>query len=222
MQATVDGLILASPRMNDDDIRMLAATKPVVVINRDVEGVSCVIPDVNGGISAAVRSLAEQGHRKIAFVAGPPQSWMSVRRWEGVQAASDWSRIEAIRLETAKPTVDGGRRVAREVLASGATAVMTYNDLLAIGLMQELQAAGVVVPDQISIVGFDDIFGADFTTPPLTTIRSPLATCGTTAATLLLNKLDREEEGPSLVHVDTELILRGSSGRLLPSSITTH
>jgi LacI family transcriptional regulator len=99
---------------------------------------------------------------------------------------------------------------------------MTYNDLLAIGLMQELQAAGVVVPDQISIVGFDDIFGADFTTPPLTTIRSPLATCGTTAATLLLNKLDREEEGPSLVHVDTELILRGSSGRLLPLSITTH
>lgn len=99
---------------------------------------------------------------------------------------------------------------------------MAYNDLLAIGLMQELQAAGVAVPDHVSIVGFDDIFGADFTTPPLTTVRSPLATCGTTAASLLLDRLDREaEDQPSLVHVDTELILRGSSGRLLAAAAQT-
>ncbi|MBD1540219.1 LacI family transcriptional regulator [Arthrobacter sp. S1_S22] len=223
MQATVDGLILASPRMDDDNIRMLARTKPLVVINREVEGVSCVVPDVNGGIGAAVRALAEQGHRKIAYLAGPQQSWMSVRRWEGVQEACDWSRLEAVRLETAKPTVDGGRRVAREVLSTGATAVMAYNDLLAIGLMQELQAAGVVVPDQVSIVGFDDIFGADFTTPPLTTVRSPLASCGTTAAALLLDMFDREpEEKSSLVHVETELIRRGSSGRLMPAARRPH
>jgi LacI family transcriptional regulator len=96
---------------------------------------------------------------------------------------------------------------------------MAYNDLLAIGLMQELQAAGVVVPDQVSIVGFDDIFGADFTMPPLTTVRSPLATCGTTAAALLLDKFDQEsEDEPSLVHVETDLIFRGSSGRLLPAT----
>ena len=90
---------------------------------------------------------------------------MTARRWEGVKAACEWSKLEAVRLESSKPTVDGGRQVARDVLASGATAVITYNDLLAIGLMQELQAGGMVVPDQISIVGFDDIFGADFTTP---------------------------------------------------------
>lgn len=217
MQATVDGLILASPRMDDDNIRMLAAIKPLVVMNREVDGVSCVVPDVTAGISAAVRALAEQGHHRIAYLGGPQKSWMSVRRWEGVEAACDWSRLDAVRLETVNPTVDGGRKVAREVLASGATAVMAYNDLLAIGLMQELQAGGVAVPDQISIIGFDDIFGANFTTPPLTTVRSPLGTCGTTAATLLLNKLDGEsDEKPSLVHVNTELIVRGSSGRLLP------
>ncbi len=183
MMATVDGLILASPRMDDDNIRALARDKPVVVINREVDGVPCVVPDVNKGISEAVRSLAANGHTKVAFVAGPPQSWMSARRWEGVQAACEWSRLEAVRLESTKPTVDGGRQVARDVRASGATAVLTYNDLLAIGLMQELQAAGMVVPDQISIVGFDDIFGADFTTPPLTTVRSPLGECGSGAAT---------------------------------------
>ncbi|MBT2551003.1 LacI family DNA-binding transcriptional regulator [Arthrobacter sp. ISL-65] len=216
MMATADGLILASPRMDDDDIRALAKDKPVVVINREVDGVPCVIPDVGKGISEAVRSLAGNGHKKLAFVAGPPRSWMSARRWEGVQAACDWSKLEAVRLESSKPTVDGGRQVAREVRASGATAVLTYNDLLAIGLMQELQAAGMVVPDQISIVGFDDIFGADFTTPPLTTVRSPLGECGAGATARLLDLLSGRGEPAGTLRVETELVLRGSSGRLLP------
>jgi LacI family transcriptional regulator len=215
MLTTADGLILASPRMDDDDIRALARDKPVVVINREVEGVSCVIPDVRKGIGEAVRSLAGNGHKKVAFVAGPARSWMSARRWEGMQAACEWSRIEAVRVESSKPTVDGGRQVARDVLATGATAVLTYNDLLAIGLMQELQAGGMVVPDQISIVGFDDIFGADFTTPPLTTVRSPLGECGSGAATRLLGLLHGNGEPAGTLRVETELVLRGSSGRLL-------
>lgn len=217
LMATVDGLILASPRMDDDNIRALAQDKPVVVINREVEGMPCVVPDVNKGISEAIRSLAANGHRKVAYVAGPPQSWMSERRWEGVQAACEWSRLKAVRLESTKPTVDGGRQTARDVRASGATAVLTYNDLLAIGLMQELQAAGVVVPDHISIVGFDDIFGADFTTPPLTTVRSPLGECGERAATRLLDLFQKDGEPAGTLRVETELVLRGSSGRILPA-----
>jgi DNA-binding LacI/PurR family transcriptional regulator len=215
MLSTVDGLILASPRMDDEKILALAADKPVAVINREIEGVPCVVPDVNKGISQAVRSLASNGHQELAYVAGPPQSWMSSRRWEGVQAACDWYKLGAVRLESSKPTVDGGRQVARDVLASGATAVITYNDLLAIGLMQELQAAGMHVPDQISIVGFDDIFGADFTTPPLTTVRSPLGECGSRAATLLLDMLLGQDGPAEAVRVDTELVVRGSSGRLI-------
>ncbi|HKU01589.1 MAG TPA: LacI family DNA-binding transcriptional regulator [Arthrobacter sp.] len=215
MLATVDGLILASPRMEDARIRELAREKPVVVINRQVDGVPSVVPDVNKGIGEAVRNLAANGHRKLAYVAGPPQSWMTTRRWEGVKAASDWSHLECVQLPSSKPTVDGGRQVARDVVASGATAVMTYNDLLAIGLMQELQAAGMQVPDQISIVGFDDIFGADFTTPALTTIRSPMADCGAEAATLLLDALHGAEAVAPALQVETELVLRGSSGRLL-------
>ncbi|WP_314326606.1 LacI family DNA-binding transcriptional regulator [Paenarthrobacter ilicis] len=222
MHATVDGLILASPRMTDDSIRGLDATQPVVIVNRDVEGVSSVVPDVTSGIGAAVRTLAQQGHDKIAFVSGPQQSWMSARRWEGLQKAGDWSRVKTIKLESTKPTIDGGRKVAREVMGTGATAVIAYSDLLAIGLMQELQAAGVEVPQHVSIVGFDDIFGADFTTPALTTIRSPLAACGTTAATLLLKKINGEESTDPHVHVDTELILRGSSGPALTVATYTR
>ena len=215
MMATVDGLILASPRMEDEEIRAIASDKPVVVINREVSGVSCVIPDASKGISLAVRSLAANGHRKLAFVAGPPRSWMSARRWEGVETACEWSRLEALRLESAKPTVDGGRQMARAVRASGVTAVLTYNDLLAIGLMQELQAAGVSVPDRLSIIGFDDIFGADFTTPPLTTIRSPLRQCGALAAERVLDLLKGVSESIGAPRAETELILRGSSGRLI-------
>lgn len=214
LMGTVDGLILASPRMDDDNIRALARDKPVVVINREVEGVPCVVPDVNKGISEAVRSLAANGHQRIAYVAGPPQSWMSERRWEGVQAACDWSRLEAVRLESTKPTVDGGRQAARDVLASGATAVLTYNDLLAIGLMQELQAAGMAVPDEMSIVGFDDIFGADFTTPALTTVRSPLGQCGEAAAMRLLDLLHEGGKQSGTLSVETELVLRASSGKI--------
>ncbi|WP_426977070.1 LacI family DNA-binding transcriptional regulator [Pseudarthrobacter sp. O4] len=214
LMATVDGLILASPRMDDDNIRALARDKPVVVINREVEGVPCVVPDVNKGIGEAVRSLAAHGHQKIAFVAGPPQSWMSGRRWEGVQAACDWSRLEAVRLESTKPTIEGGRQAARAVRASGATAVLTYNDLLAIGLMQELQAAGIEVPGQISIVGFDDIFGANFTTPPLTTVRAPLRQSGSDAAKLLLQILHGGTEDSFVVQAESELVIRGSSGPL--------
>jgi LacI family transcriptional regulator len=215
MMSTVDGLILASPRMDDEQIRELASAKPVAVINREVDAVSCVVPDVNTGISQAVRSFAANGHKTVVYVAGPRQSWMSGRRWEGVRAACEWSKLEAFRIESSKPTLEGGRQLARAIVDSGATAVITYNDLLAIGLMQELQAAGVVVPDQISIVGFDDIFGADFTTPPLTTVRSPLAECGSKATTLLLDMLDGHEVPAGTIRVETELVVRGSSGRLL-------
>ena len=160
MMATVDGLILASPRMDDDDIRTIARDKPVVVINREVDGVPCVVPDVNKGISEAVRSLAANGHHKVAF-AGAAAVLDVRRRWEACRPPANGparrprAGIQQARSSTA--AASGARRPA-----SGATAVLTYNDLLAIGLMQELQAAGMVVPDQISIVGFDDIFGADF------------------------------------------------------------
>jgi LacI family transcriptional regulator, repressor for deo operon, udp, cdd, tsx, nupC, and nupG len=215
MMPTVDGLILASPRMGDEDIRTLAREKPVVVINSEVEGVSCVTPDVEKGISQAIRSLAANGHKTLAFIAGPPQSWMSARRWEGVKAACEWSGIESLCFESNEPTVEGGRLLARDIRGSGATAVMAYNDLLAIGLMQELQAAGVSVPDRLSIVGFDDIFGADFTTPPLTTIRSPLRECGALAAERLLDLLNGVPEASGTLRAETELIIRGSSGRFL-------
>lgn len=213
MLAAVDGLILASPRLSDQDIQQLAAEKPVAVINRQVEGVRSVVADPDAGVTEAIRHLSALGHRSLAYVAGPERSWMSRRRWESIQARCQWSGLAITAVPSGVPTLDGGRRAAAAVRATGATAVFCYNDLMAIGLMQELQLAGVGIPDELSILGFDNIFGSDFTTPPLSTIKSPLRASGAAALRRILDELDglaREEEGDE---IPTELVLRGSTGR---------
>jgi DNA-binding LacI/PurR family transcriptional regulator len=221
MQSSTDGIILASPRMTDLDIRALNGHKPVAVINRFVEGIDSVVPDVEAGISEAVRHLTSNGHQKIAYLSGPEQSWISARRWDTLRSASAWSGRETQLIPTTTPTMEGGRRAARDLIASGATAAVCYNDLLAIGLMQQLRAAGVNVPDDLSVIGFDNIFGSDFTAPALSTIASPLKACGAAALDLILAALSVPDQsrrqltsrGPSALR--TTLLVRGSSGRLL-------
>ncbi|WP_240629588.1 LacI family DNA-binding transcriptional regulator [Specibacter cremeus] len=212
MLATVDGIVLASPRLSDEQIRALAAQKPAAVINRRVEGVDSLVADTDAGVTDAVRHLASLGHTSLAYVAGPERSWMSARRWESIKARCDWSGMSATVVASGVPTLDGGRRAAAAVRASVATAVFCYNDLMAIGLMRELQGAGVRIPSDLSILGFDNIFGSDFTTPPLSTIKSPLRESGVAAVQRILEELDQPRtafESPSLV---TELVLRGSTG----------
>ncbi|MGA7206406.1 MAG: LacI family DNA-binding transcriptional regulator [Specibacter sp.] len=213
MLATADGVILASPRLSDDEIQVLAAEKPIVVINRTVAGVHSLVADTDAGVTDAVRHLAALGHVSLAYVAGPERSWMSARRWESIKARCDWSSLSATIVASGVPTVDGGRRAAAAVRASGATAVFCYNDLMAIGLMQELQLAGVRIPDDLSILGFDNIFGSDFTTPPLSTIKSPLHQSGDSAVRRILADLDGAGDSTPLQPLSTELVLRGSTGR---------
>jgi len=215
MLATVDGLILASPRLADPEIQQLAGKKPVVVINRTVEGVDSVVADTEAGVADAVRHLASLGHTIISYVSGPERSWMSKRRWESIKARCDWHGLTATVVASGAPTVDGGRRAAAMVRADTATAVFCYNDLMAIGLMRELQAAGVNVPGELSILGFDNIFGSDFTTPPLSTIKSPLHELGASALAVVLESLDAAATKHATPALTTELVLRGSTGAVV-------
>lgn len=209
---TVDGIILASPRLSDDQIQELAARKPVVVINRTVQDVPCVVAEIQTGVTDAVRHLAALGHKSLAYVAGPDRSWMSSHRWESIRGRCEWSRLTVDKISSGIPTVEGGRQAAGAVRASGATAVICYNDLMAIGLMRELQLAGVQIPGQISILGFDNIFGSDFTTPPLSTIKSPLRDTGAAALGLILANLGGAPGPEVRGELSTELVIRGSSG----------
>lgn len=211
---TVDGIVLATSRLSDKAIVSIAGHKPVVVINREVDGIPGIVADVDKGVAEAVRHLVGLGHRSIVYVAGPEASWMSERRWQSIRQRCEWSKVPATSVGPSTPTIDGGRSAAASVRSSGATAVIAYNDLMAIGLMQELAEAGLTIPNDLSILGFDDIFGSDFTTPPLSTIKSPLREEGELAVRMVLAELDGAtlDESANAAQLQTRLIVRGSTG----------
>lgn len=212
MLRMVDGLLLATPRISDDLVRALARRKPVAVVNRIVDDVVSVVPDAQRGIAEAVEHLRGLGHRRIAYLPGPALSWMGHHRGELLAQQCDSAHIELMRLDPVAPTIAGGRSAAEQVRAGGATAVVAYNDLIAIGLMQELVAAGIRIPADLSVVGFDDIFGADFTSPPLTTIRSPLREAGDHAMRELLGRVTASAGPEDGFALSTTLIVRESTG----------
>lgn len=215
MLASVDGLILASPRLSDQEIVTLAQKKPVVVLNREVAGVQSLVAGADDGVNSAVAHLTELGHQHIAFVAGPERSWMSANRWESIERAGKSAGVKLSLIQGGQPTVEGGREAVDAVRKSTATAVFCFNDLMAIGLMGGLQAAKILVPQQRSIIGFDNIFGSDFTTPPLTTITSPLSELGSWAFERIVGQLlATADPEPPTEQFQTSFLMRGSTAKV--------
>jgi LacI family transcriptional regulator len=207
----VDGLVLVGTRLQEEDILRLAERKPVLLVNRKVPSLPHVVPDISLGIKDAMAHLAKYGHRSIAFLSGPSTSWMSTWRWETLMTEALQRGMKIVEIGPSSPTLEGGAEGLRRVLASGVTAVFTYNDLMAIGLLTACQEAGVAVPEDLSIVGFDDIFASDFTSPPLTTIRTPLGAAGEDAFRCLIATVRGVgEQAPAVL--TTELVIRHSTG----------
>ncbi|MCZ9880597.1 LacI family DNA-binding transcriptional regulator [Arthrobacter sp. B2a2-09] len=209
---SVDGLVLVGTRLSDEEIQALRASKPLVLINREVSGVPAVVPDIAPGIRDALAHLAEIGHRSLAFVSGPSHSWISRRRWDHIMGEALSLGMSIVEIGPKAPSVDGGRDCITRVLASGVTTVITYNDLMAIGLLNACREHDVDVPGRLSIIGFDDIFGSDFTSPPITTIRTPFGRAGDVAMRRLVAAVTAKasSEQPNL---STEFVLRGSTAR---------
>lgn len=210
----VDGLMLVATRQTDEQLRELAERKPLVVINRDIDGIETVVPQLETGIDQALVHLASLGHRSVAYVSGPSSSWMSAARSAVLMRKAGELGMSIVEIGPTAPTVDGGNDVFARVAASGITAVLAYNDLIAIGLLRAAAGHEIAVPDKLSVVGFDDIFGADFTSPALTTIRSPLALIGELAVGRMLELVagDGPATSASAPEIATELIVRGSTG----------
>lgn len=204
---SVDGIILATTRLDPPSIRALAKSKRLVTINRDVgEAVASVLPDLSTGVDEAVAHLAGLGHEVIGYVPGPASSWISERRAAAIARAADAHGIELVEFANTLPTREGGAAILDDLLESAATAIMGYNDLMMLGVLQAATARGVSIPGELSLVGFDDIFGSDFTVPALTTIRSPLAEAGRRAVRAVLGIEDPHDLLP------TELVVRDSTG----------
>jgi DNA-binding LacI/PurR family transcriptional regulator len=207
----VDGLLLLSPQSPDTVLHDLAGTVPLVVTNRLLDGVPAVLTESAPATGHAVEHLHALGHRDLVYLAGP-DGYSNSRRVLGVHAACARLGIVPVLLGPFPSRFSSGVRAADLVLATGATAVIAYNDDIAAGLLTRFADRGVRVPDDISVVGHDDTALAEMVTPRLTTVRIPAAATGATAAQLLI-QLIRGADGPARrCELPSELIVRRSSG----------
>ena len=210
LSRSVDGVVLGASRIGAGRIQEMSRAVPMVVVNRSVTGLPSVLIDPTSGPSSAVDHLASLGHRHIAYVSGPQSSWINRRRWTAISAASALRGMTAVRVGAFAPTLESGPAAADAVVREGATAVVAFNDLIAIGMLRRFAERGIAVPDDISVVGFDDIFGADFCSPALTTLAAPLESLGRTAVRILL-----DAHSSAVVHrvvLPAPLVIRASTG----------
>ena len=183
---TVEGIVLASSRMSDSSIRMTAKQRPMMVLNRAVADVPSLVTDNPHGVRRAAEHFANLGHRSITYVAGPEASWADGIRWRSLRESGADLQLHTRKIGPYPPTVLGGERAAVELAAKPPTAVLAYNDQVAIGIIRGLTAKGIRIPGDVSVIGFDNIFAADLVTPGLTTVASPLRALGGTAVHNLL------------------------------------
>jgi len=212
LSPAVDGFVLAASRLPDENLRQVAAQRPVVLMSRELPGLASVVLDHVEGCRQIVAHLASLGHRDLLYLAGPRNSWMASTRWAALQSAADQIGLSARRIGPFTPKVSGGGAAADGAVNAGATAVVAHNDLLAIGVMQRLTQRGLRVPDDVSVVGFDDIFASDVCTPGLTTLGGAHVDVGRAAVELLLTAGVRAPDDRPRVLLPTELVLRASTG----------
>jgi DNA-binding LacI/PurR family transcriptional regulator len=221
----VDGIVLCGARMSDDELGKAQQLAPVMLINRIAPGIPAVKIDNADGTRQAVRHLRALRHRRFGFVGGPVSSRSHQQRLAGAQAAAEEFGMDLIDLGSVAPSFDGGSAAADAVLLAEVSAVLAYNDVIAIGLMHRLVSYGIAVPDEISVIGFDDIALAAMSYPALTTVRYPRELAGQRAVDDLLDLLSGEgadRDGAVREPLPTELIIRGSTTRRHTHPEETH
>lgn len=214
MAPHVDGILLCSPRATDQVVTELAAEVPLVLVNRRVGDLPAVTVDNRDGVRQAVAHLRALGHRRIAYVGGPHGSWSNGERLEAfVALREEHPDCELIDLGSFRPFVSGGVAAADIVIASGATAVLAYNDLLALGVLERARQRGVRIPQALSVIGVDNVPVAGLTSPSLTSVEIPRVACGRAGVELLLD-LVRDPSTPVVDSRDlaVQLVVRDSTG----------
>ncbi len=208
----VDGLLLHSPRMPDEDLMALADLVPVVVVNRRLDGIPAVLTNAQEATGHAVEHLHALGHRTAVYLAGP-DGYADQVRSRGFRDACSRLGVAGSELGPFEARYPAGVRAADLALASGATAVVAYNDEIAAGVVNRLADRGVDVPGEMSVVGFVDTGLAEMVTPRLTPGRIPAAAVGTAAIEMLLDLVrGRGDEVRSPLEVGGELVVRSSTG----------
>src|SRR5579863_3386782 len=207
---------------------------PIVIVGRDLtnRNVSSLLVDNEAGGALALRHLIELGHRRIAIVRGPEELFDTEPRWAGVQRAAAEGGIQIDRklvfqlpnLVGSTSGFEGGLSFSKDILASRRpfTAVLAFDDLTALGVVRGLTEAGLHVPDDCSVVGFDDVLPAAVATPGITTIRQPLKEMGLLASEWTLQEINSHDQASrnpvKLFKAPPELVVRMSTSRVTKRS----
>jgi len=215
----VDGLVFATAGSNTRHLRALRREgRPVVLVARDVAGVriDTVLVDNFRGEFEATTHLLGLGHRRIAHITGPRSLHVASERRRGyLQAleAAGVPRSDAVIVE-GDFAAEGGRQAVQHLLERGVrfTAVAAANDLMAIGAMEALRHAGRRIPQDVAVVGFDDITFASLVSPALTTVAQPKYRMGQLAMERLLELMDGADEGGRQTVLIPQLVVRESCG----------
>jgi len=224
----VDGFVLATATLHSDILdEATEADLPVVLMNRTAEGYpfSSVSVDNEQGVRAAVAHLISLGHTRIGHIAGPQDISTGLARLRGFLDSmrshnlpvDDGQVVYATALSLAE-----GLRCGRELLEGNdeVTAIVAGNDMLAVGCYGAFDELGVRCPQDVSIIGFNDMPFIDRLRPPLSTVRFPHYQLGTEAANLLLERIGTGGGGPvKILYLAPELIVRGSTVRVGPQAV---
>ena len=186
----------------------------LVLLNRRLDAIPSIIFDNAAGVRAVLQHLVALGHRRIGYAAGPVTSWSDAQRAEAFRAFGEHAEgLELVELGNFPPYFSGGVSAGDLAVASGVTAVLAFNDLIALGLIERLRQRGLSVPDDVSVTGFDDVSVATLAAPHLTTVHLPRIRIGRSSVDLLLETV---LGGPDELHlaqvVPVELVVRQSSG----------
>ncbi|WP_418274958.1 DUF6807 family protein [Isoptericola jiangsuensis] len=212
-RARCDALILVSPRMPDATLdALLPDVAPAVVVNREVASAPSLVVDFAEAMIQVVEHLVEHGHRRIAYLSGPPASVSDVARRRGLDVCYErHPDLEIVELFSGSD-IAAGHASAGAVLASRATGVVAFNDLVSFGLLAALNEAGVAVPGDISVCGFDDIELARYATPALTTVAVPQQDLGRHAWRELHTVIDNTAGAAESTRFGVHLEVRASTG----------
>ncbi|WP_326595369.1 LacI family DNA-binding transcriptional regulator [Streptomyces sp. NBC_01803] len=212
MAGQVEGLLLSRPSMADERLHDLATHTPVVLINREVDGIPAVLTDPTDATVHAVEHLHALGHREVVYLAGPA-GYSNEMRLCAVRATCRRLGVELAERGPFEPTLASGVRAADLVLGTSATAIVAFNDEIAVGVLGRLADRGRSVPEDISLVGFGDTSLAEVVTPKLTTVRLQKSAAGIAAVHLLLDILRGGDPGERTpVTLPAELVVRASVG----------
>ncbi len=219
-QQLLDGVIMtATQRDNQSVYQLLDSGIPFVLVGQhDSDQVSYVDSDNLAGAYTAVTHLIRLGHRRVATITGPLNNLAAVQRKQGyLQALRDRDRtVEEELIAVGEFTEVSGYTAMRRLLPHQPDAVFVASDLMAQGAVRAINQAGLAVPDDIALVGYDDLPAATLTNPPLTTIRQPIKRAGQTAVETLLDLIAHGSEPPRRIILPTELVIRQSCSAARP------